>query len=187
MEERKRILIDALTARFSRDELAMDEFERLVSEAQGAKAQSELAVLEASVLGSAPAEARSTTGSAERTPAAAGSAADVQNAVAILSERRLRGDWLRGDKVAAVAILGSQIFDFRDVPLAEGPVRMEVLAVLGSVEIIVPPGLSVLMDAFPIAGDASVGKGVETRARAGRPSLVITGNIVLGSLNVRLG
>jgi hypothetical protein len=109
----------------------------------------------------------------------------VQSSVSILADRRHTGKWLKKPTVAAIAILGSQVFDFRGVDLPVGPTTLEALAILGSLEIIVPSHLAVRMEVLPVAGDATVDRGVETSERPDEPVLVVTGNAILGSVRVR--
>lgn len=190
LEGRRKAAIDALTERYARDDLPMDEYERLVADVHRARDERELAVV-SDIIG-VPAGASSGYGA----PSASGRAAaaptegsggtwDAQTALAFLAERRHRGDWLRKPNVSAVSVLGSQVFDFREVDLPAGRTTLEAFAFLGSVDVIVPYGLAVRMEAVPVAGDASVGRGVETREYPGQPILVITGSAVLGSISVK--
>ena len=177
VEARKNAAIDRLTERFARDELPMDEYERLVADINRVSSLRELSVAEEIAAGRSAA------------PAASGapflSEDQVQSCSAILSERVHRGNWLRKPNVAAATVLASQIFDFSDTELPPGPTTLEVLAVLGSVEIYVPADLCVRMEAVPILGSATVGRGLDAAERPGKPVLVVTGNAILGSIEVK--
>jgi hypothetical protein len=190
LEERKRVVIEDLTARFAGDELPMEEYERLVADIQGARGPRELAVIEDEFAASLPASARPAARAADPSSGVVAgvyiqSEANVQSSVAILSSRSLRGDWLRKPAVSAVAIMGSQSIDFREVALPAGPTVLEAVAIMGSVDIIVPDGLAVRMEASAIMGDAAVGRSVEQRERPGAPVLVITGSAIMGSIGVK--
>lgn len=182
LEARKKRVIDRLTERFSRDDLPMDEYERLVAEVNRVSTPRELAVAEDIAGTAAEASSFGTT--------AAGGFLDeesVQSCSVILSERRHRGNWLRKPNVAAVTVLASQVFDFTETELPAGRTTLEVVAVLGSVEVIVPSDVSVRLEVVPIAGEASLGRGVSAVERAGSPVLVVTGNAILGSVVVKRG
>lgn len=179
LDDRKNGAIEALTRRFSRSELPMEEYERLVGDIQKAADLKELAVIEDIVLGveAEPAPAPPIEGFLPPD--------QIQSSYAILSERRLYGPWLRKNAAAAVSFLGSHVIDMREVEFPSGRVVLDVFALLGSVEIIVPRGLSVRMEALPVAGEAKVGRNVETREREGGPLLVVSGSAILGSIVVK--
>jgi len=213
IEKRRHLLIDRLTERYAKDELPLTEYERLVQDAQNAVEMQDLAIVEA-IVGGTGYTANSQSAAirqektrpynpkpyhvpqAPRAPQApfAPQAPDspfynpdlVQSSVSILADRRHTGKWLKKPTVAAVSILGSQVFDFRGIDLPVGPTTLEALAILGSLEIIVPPHLAVRMEVLPVAGDATVDKGVESSERPDEPVLVVTGNAILGSVRVRV-
>ncbi len=179
LEDRKNGAIEALTRRFSRGELPMEEYERLVGDIQKAADLRELAVIEDIVLGdeSGPSSAPPMEGFLPPD--------QIQSSYAVLSERRLSGPWLRKGAAAAVSFLGSHVIDMREVELPPGKTVLDVFALLGSVEIIVPRGLPVRMEAQPVAGEATVGRNVERREREGAPLLVVSGSAILGSIVVK--
>lgn len=183
-EARKKELIDILTDRYARDELPVEEYERLVADIHRAEDPRELAVV-ADIVSGTRGELRSERGSGSGRYASM-RAEDVQNEAALLAERRHTGAWLRKRSVAASTFLASQVFDFRDLTLPAGETLVEVFALLGSVELIVPEGLAVRMEVVPVAGDASMSRGVQTREREGQPVLVVSGSVVLGSIAVKM-
>lgn len=190
IESRKRAAIDTLTARYARDELPMDEYERLVSDITGAASFRELAVVEDIAFGPARAAAPAASSEDGAGNDAAGGFLDetaVQSCTAILAERNHRGDWLRKPNVAAATVLASQTFDFTETRLPPGRTTLEVLAVLGEVVVLVPDGLAVRLDVSPVLGEASVARGLSAVARDGEPLLVVTGSAVLGSVVVKRG
>lgn len=181
VEARKRILIDVLTERYARDDLPVEEYERLVADIHRATDPRELAVVGDIVSGSR----REASAVRETENYATAGPAYVQNEAAVLTERRHSGAWLRKRNVAASTVLASQIFDFRDLALPPGETLLELFVILGSAEIIVPDDLAVRMEVVPVAGDASLGRGVLTREREGRPVLVVSGSVLLGSVAVK--
>jgi len=205
-EKRRHLLIDRLTERYAKDELPLTEYERLVQDAQDAVEMQDLAIVEAIVGGtgytatnglSASRHGKQSPPNATQplnAPLYASQSPDspfyspdlVQSSVSILADRRHTGQWLKKPTVAAIAILGSQIFDFRGIELPVGPTTLEALAILGSLEIIVPSNLAVRMEVLPVAGDATIDKSVETSERPDEPVLVVTGNAILGSVRVRV-
>ncbi|GAB1484502.1 hypothetical protein MASR2M78_33200 [Treponema sp.] len=176
LERRKSAAIDQLTERFAHDELAMDEYERLVSDLNQAENFKELAVLE-DIVGIR------TRPRGDRAPEE--SLADVQQTNVFLSERKLSGSWLYASKVLASCLLGSQVIDFREVDLSRGTIYLEVSVVLGEIQIIVPEDLAVRMEASAILGDATVGRSVATREDECTGLLIIRGSVLLGSVSVK--
>ena len=181
LERRKKELIDVLTDRYASDELPVEEYERLVADIHRAVDPRELAVVGDIVSGSR----REPNAVASGGSYAAAGPAHVQSEAAVLTERRHAGEWLRRRNVAASTVLASQIFDFRDITLPPGETLMELFVLLGSAEIIVPDDLAVRMEVVPVAGDATLGRGVLTREREGKPVLVLTGSVLLGSLALK--
>jgi len=192
LENRKNSAIDTLTDRFARNDIPMDEYERLVADVNRAQDFRELAVIEDIVSGAAGPAPQSAPYRAAASPAGRVDPdspfigeENVQSSYAVLSERRLTGEWLRKPNAAVLSFLGSHVVDMRGMELPPGPTTLEAFALLGSVEIVVPQELAVRMEAVPVAGEVRIGKAVETRERAGEPVLVITGNAILGSIEVK--
>jgi len=199
---RKDAAIDELTARFSRGGLSMEEYERLAGDVNAAADAAALAVVEdiigvgrtnigtghgANAVGHTPfvgPHDLSGQGASGVPPQFLGDD-QVQSSYAVLSSRRLSGNWLRKPNAAAVTVLGEQVIDMRDVELPPGRTVLELFVLLGSVTILVPSDLPVVLELIPVAGDASVGRSVDTRERSGAPSLVLSGTVVLGSVVVK--
>ncbi len=174
LRDRKNAAVDAAARRFAKNELSLEEYEDLVADITNAADPGELESMERIAFGPAAA-------------ATGGFLPDgqVQGSFAVLAERRLTGKWLRGAGATAVSFLGSQIIDFRDVDLPRGPIRLEVFALLGSVEILVPRDMAVRVDVVPILGETTIKKNVATREQPGAPLLVVTGSAILGSIVIK--
>ncbi len=183
LDQRRERLVEILTRRFTDDELSMEEYEGLMGRIAEAKTLESLETLEFELYEGQRGAA------SERSEPGRGATfmeeSQVQSCVAVLSERQHRGAWLAKQNVASFTLLATQIFDLRDQDLPPGPTVLEVFALLGSVEVIVPPSLSVRMEVTPVLGDATLKRGVNARERSGEPVLVITGAAILGSVTVR--
>lgn len=190
-EKRRAALADEITDRYARDEIPMDEFERLVARIHMATEPGELDAVagELDMMGLPGDRRTGTSAGPGRNPASTPDGfiddSEVQSCMAILSERRHSGSWLAKRNVAAFTVLATQIFDFRHVDLPPGPTTLEAFALLGSIEVIVPPWLPVRMEAMPLMGETKLKPGVSAAPSAGEPELVITGAALLGSISVK--
>ena len=101
--------------------------------------------------------------------------------VAVLSEDRFSGVVAPGQSVQAYAVLGKAVVDLRREDLPDG-VRVLVRAVLGEVEVQLPPGSRVELSGVTVLGDRSVG----VAAGAG-PLVHLDAVAVLGSVRVTVG
>ncbi|MET0792099.1 MAG: LiaF domain-containing protein [Polyangiaceae bacterium] len=174
--------IERLTNGFTRDELGLEEFEERLKRAYAADGEPELSAL-VHDLSSETAVALS----AELMPAAHTALASVpaaQRAVAILGSVERRGQLAAGAS-SALAVLGSVVIDLRDVTLPPGVTTVHVSAVLGSIEIIVPPSLAVESAGASILGSFEGIQRVPRDPDPDLPVLRVIGRSVLGSIEVR--
>lgn len=107
--------------------------------------------------------------------------------VAIMGGSRKVGRWRPPPHMHAVAFWGGVVLDLRDAILPEGRFEVSAYAIMGGVDIIVPPGLPVetngmaLMGGFDQAADTVYGDDDD-----GGPRLVVSGFALMGGVSVRL-
>jgi hypothetical protein len=102
--------------------------------------------------------------------------------VAIFSGIERTGQWAPGERVEGSAVLGSIELDLREAEIPAAGIDMNFSAYFGSVEIMLPPGIGADVECFSFMGSV-VDK---THAGApGAPRVRITGEAVLGSIEVR--
>jgi hypothetical protein len=106
-------------------------------------------------------------------------------ALAVLGSVERRGAWAVARHQRIVTCLGSGVFDFREVQLPPGETEVRVLAVLGSVEILVPPDLALECEGTVVLGTFEGRDRAPVLPDAGRPMLKIHGLSVLGSVEVK--
>lgn len=162
IEQHRERVIDQLSSGFASDHLEVEEYERRVALAHDASSPG---ALDALVTDLVPVRVAST---------------------ALVPARRLRvvfgsiervGPWVVPSELSARVVCGSVVLDLRDAQLA--PVTtIEVDITLGNVELLVPPGVSVEMDADPILGN------VEDRTEPGLATNLVrvVGRVKLGNL-----
>ncbi|MEO6602173.1 MAG: LiaF domain-containing protein [Polyangiaceae bacterium] len=175
--------IERLTNGFTRDELTLEEFEERLRRAYAADAELEFSELVSDL---SP-ETVAIVFDAEVVPAANTALSPVSKTprvVAILGSVERRGQ-LAARASGALSILGSVVIDLRDVSMPAGVTTVKVSAVLGSVEIIVPPNLAVESAGASILGSFEAFQRVPREPDPDLPVLRVTGRAVLGSIEIR--
>lgn len=175
--------IERLTNGFTRDELGLEEFEDRLNRAYAADAEPELNALVSDL---SP-ETVAIVFDAEVVPAANIAlvrSAPAPRAVAILGSVERRGQ-LAARASGALAVLGSVVIDLRDVSMPPGVSTLEVSAVLGAVEIIVPPNLAVESAGTSVLGSFEGVQRVPRDPDPELPVLRVQGRALLGSIEIR--
>jgi len=175
--------IERLTNGFTRDELGLEEFEERLNRAYAADAESDLNALVSDL---SP-ETVAIVFDAEVVPAANIAlvpSSPAPRALAVLGSVERRGQ-LAARASGALAVLGSVVIDLRDVSMPPGVSTLQVSAVLGSVEIIVPPNLAVESAGASILGSFEGIQRVPRDPDPELPVLRVQGRAVLGSIEIR--
>jgi Cell wall-active antibiotics response 4TMS YvqF/Domain of unknown function (DUF1707) len=175
--------IERLSNGFARDELGLEEFEERLNRAYAASAVTELHAL----VGDLSPETAVVVLDAALEPVATTSLLPVvaaPRAVAILGSVERSGQ-LAAKVSGALAVLGSVVIDLREVSLPAGVTTIQVSALLGSVEIIVPPNLAVESEGACILGSFEGLQRVPHDPDPELPVLHVQGRAVLGSIEIR--
>lgn len=190
--ERDRV-IEALCQHYAGDNLEMEEFERRVDRAHQARTQEELqalladlpAVTDASVAASPGAKPESRSVPAVR-PDTQSPAAVRERAteVAIWSARERKGSWRPAQSTRAFAAMGAVELDFREAVLPPGETHVHAIALMGAVDVTVPPGVRVETDGFAIMG-AFEEHAEDSNPADDAPVIRITGFAFMGSVEVK--
>lgn len=181
LRDRRARAIAFLSERFAADDLDLEEYERRVTLAHTAASVAEIDK-NVEDLGGLPATATPPASSTALVPLS--DVRDKQTLVAIMGGVDKQGTWSVPRKLRCVAIMGGQQIDFREARLPPGVTEVQVFAMMGGIDIIVPPELSVEMEGSGIMG------GFEDMHRASaapdpdRPRLRITGFAVMGGVSI---
>jgi hypothetical protein len=161
-EHRDRVIAQ-LTTDFAADRFDVDELDRRVALAHSAESMGALDAL-------VPDLAPTTTA---LVPA-------KQMRVVFGSVERI-GPWQVPSQLAARVVCGNLVLDLREAQLPAGGVTIDVNVTMGNLEILVPPGVAIDLDATPVLGN------VEDRSetRGATAYLVrVTGRVRLGNVEV---
>lgn len=102
--------------------------------------------------------------------------------LAVFSGIERTGSWSPGDQLQGTAVFGSIELDLREAEIPATGIDMNVSAYLGSVEIVLPPGIGADVDCGALMGS------VVDKTHAGTPGaprVRITGETFMGSIEVR--
>lgn len=181
--------IDALCEHFAEDALDVEEFERRVEAAHRAGSAAELKALLRDLPGGGMPARRD-----EASPQAPGrrfrvtSAAQVKErelVVAVMGGASRSGKWAPARTNHAMAFMGGVELDFREAVMGPGVTELQVLAVMGGVEIIVPPGMRVQSHGIALMGGFDHVEDVRDAADDPEaPLLRITGVGLMGGVDV---
>jgi hypothetical protein len=116
--------------------------------------------------------------------AIATSAADRLELRGWLGSLRRHGEWMVPTRLALVRRVGSVDLDLTHARFAGPVVVIELDMVRGSVDIRLPDGASASLDDVIVYGGSARDRRKDPPAE-GKPHVVLTGRVVLGSVNIR--
>ena len=102
-------------------------------------------------------------------------------AVAIFSGVQRNGAWVVPESMPAVAVMGGIEMDFTEAVFTAQETRIQVFALMGGIDVTVPDGVAVRMDAFGLMGGTSQPKG---DAPPGAPVIRFEGVAIMGGVDV---
>jgi hypothetical protein len=111
---------------------------------------------------------------------------DRRGAVAIMSSAKRDGDWIVPRLFRAFAFWGSVEIDLTAARLGPGESQIEVMCIMGSVDILVPPELRVECEGDPIMGSFEIERETNSTTSPEAPLVRITGTAFWGSVDVKV-
>lgn len=182
LELEKEHVVQALCAHYAQDHLSTGELEARFERVYKAEDASTLRT----VLEGLPAMRGAVLAPPqplyELAPPSTAPAFPSKRMVAIFSGVERTGNWSPGERLEGTAVLGSIELDLREAVIPPGGIDMNFSAYLGSVEIILPPGIGADIECGALLGS------VVDKTHAGSPGaprVRITGETVMGSIEVR--
>ncbi len=190
LDAKRERTVDALCEHFANDVFKVEEFERRVDVAHRAETLEELQELLSDLpSGDLPIRVEDTSKlpMARPEPAVPWSRVkDRDTVVAVLSASNRKGRWVPARRSTVVGVLGSVELDYREALLGPGVMEVMAVAVLGNIEILVPPGLYVECDGMAVLGNVEQVEDSPLEVNPDGPMLRIRGVSVLGNVEVRV-
>jgi hypothetical protein len=179
-EQERAKVIEALTEHFAQDRLTMDELEQRLDKVYAASTPSALSALLADLPDLTP----PTAAASAPVVHGSGDTPRMKTLVAFMSGVVRKGPWAVPKTVNAIAFMGGIELDMRFAHFTAPVTEIQILAVMGGVEVIVPPGVRVESEGFAIMG--GFGTDVGEPASPNAPIIRLTGFAFMGGVDVRV-
>jgi hypothetical protein len=183
VHEARERAIATLSDGFANDALDVDEFERRVTLAHTSESPQEIAALTSDLPASTTALARATVALA---PATADDGRTPETVYAIFGGVDRRGSWNVPRRWRVVAAFGGAQLDLREARFPTGVIDLEVKAIFGGVQIIVPPGLAVEVHGTAIMGGFQNVNRAPAHPDPDAPLLRIHGLALMGGVEITM-
>ncbi|MFF4370370.1 DUF1707 domain-containing protein [Streptomyces sp. NPDC001594] len=108
------------------------------------------------------------------------------SAVAIMSGFQRKGHWTVPAQFNAVAFWGGGELDLREADFAAPEVVITCVAIMGGIEITVPPGVEVDVRGIGVMGGFDQGRSLENRPEPGAPRVIVNGLAFWGGVAVKV-
>lgn len=181
--ERWEHVVAELCDHFAAGHIELDELERRLAVADGATSLEELDGL----LGDLP-ELPQSSESLEPAPETVPASAVKSRgwALALMGGNRRKGVWTPPRVLHSAALMGGVELDFREARMAPGLTRVTAVAVMGGIDITVPPGLPVQVRGLGIMGAVDQTEWEPGFEEPGRPRLEVNAFALMGGVEVKI-
>lgn len=178
-------VIQQLCSDFANDRLTTPELDARLEAAYRATTSDELrALLPAAAAAVVPANAAGPRTAVGARHAAEHALRKPLRLAATFASVKKQGDWEPAPLTHASATFGEVVLDFRDARIGPGVTVVHASATLGSVEIVVPPGLHIECDGSATFGEFTEHVSMSAPPEAEAPTLRITGEALFGEVKV---
>jgi hypothetical protein len=176
--------IALLSDAFAHDLIGVDEFERRLTLAHRADSLAAVEETVSDLTAPTPSPAPALAPASALAAALRPSERERSNLMAIFGGVERRGQWTLPRRLEALAIFGGMVLDFREAVLPPGVTEVHVVAVMGGVQLIVPPGLSVEVSGTAIMGGFAHVERVPVQLDPERTVLRVTGVAMMGGVAI---
>ena len=112
--------------------------------------------------------------------------AERQFIVGIMGGAEKKGVWTPARETIVIALMGGAELDFREARMPPGVTDIQIFAIMGGAEIIVPPGVHVDMNGFALMGGFSQSGYAPPPTDPDAPVLRIGGFAMMGGVEVSI-
>lgn len=181
-------VIQDLAEHFAHDRLTLPEYERRVEQAWRASSADSLRDLLRDLAPTPPVPLTSAGSAAVRedAPVPHPTTTRVKYFAALMSGVVRRGTWRAPARMRAIACMGGVSLDLRDALLAGPVTEIQVVAVMGGVEIIVPPDVRLESDGFAVMGGFEDQLREPASGDPNAPVVRVRGLAVMGGVETRV-
>jgi hypothetical protein len=175
-------VIDRLKAAFANDQLEEKDFEKRVEIATSTRDRKELQMLIDDLPADIEVSIKKTADSIS-IPINEGEVKESSTYIAVFSGVEKKGAWRPAWNNKVIAVMGGVDLDFTRAEMPPGITELNIFAMMGGVEIVVPPGINVDMHGFAFLGGFD--DRCSTLKYPGAPTLKVRGFAFLGGIEVR--
>lgn len=122
--------------------------------------------------------------STQHVPSTGSYNAESQVIVGIMGGAERKGAWSPARMTTVIAVMGGVDLDMREAHFAPGVTEINVLAIMGGVEIVVPPGVHVDCSGIGIMGGFCQKGHSDAPADGSTPIVRVSGFALMGGVNV---
>jgi len=181
LRDRREQVISRLSDGYARDLYDVDELERRLDLAHGARSVAELDALIVDLGEPAASTALVPAGpTAIEDPARA----DTTKLRVIMSSVERRGRWTVPRELDLRVLWGHAELDFRDASLGPGVTTIHVRVFMGNFELVLPPNLAIEVAVSSFAGSVTERHRVPPDVDPARPQIRVVGTVRFGNLEI---
>jgi len=182
LEQTRQRIVDQLCNHYAAENLTDEGLDERLAKAYAATSLVQLQELVADLPVETPgASASSSTAVAMAAPEMVG---ERQVIVAVMGGAERGGIWTPPKQLSVIAVMGGAELDFREARFGAGVTEVTVFALMGGVQIIVPPGVHVEMNGMALMGGFSHRGSVDAAADPNAPVLRIGGLAIMGGVEL---
>ncbi|MEZ4417385.1 MAG: DUF1707 domain-containing protein [Gemmatimonadota bacterium] len=187
LEALRQKAIDALCETFAQDHITVGEFERRVDLAHQAESTADLKALLDDLPKVGGLVPHQSTGEMAARPrvSPAGRVKERELMVGVFGGTHRAGHWFPARRSVAIGIMGGAKLDYRDAALPPGVTEVTAVAVMGGIEIIVPPDVVVDASGLAILGGFDHRSEEPATHDPEAPILKVNGLALMGGVEIK--